>query len=90
MLARSHGPSGTQLAQAVPPFALDAARWYASYAATDFNDALEWQLAAEPALALEQNPFFALIRCYALGFYPFAVRADERVLFSFVSVPALG
>lgn len=58
------------------------ASWYLSYAAMDFLDSLVWQL-AEKSSDRVGNPFVPLVRCYALGFYPFAITREEVVLASF-------
>jgi hypothetical protein len=55
------------------------ASWYVSYATMDCLDSLVWQL-AEKSSDLAGNPFVPLVRCYGLGFYPFAVARDEVVL----------
>ncbi|HEU4404423.1 MAG TPA: hypothetical protein VFS43_03940 [Polyangiaceae bacterium] len=65
--------------------AADAA-WYRSYADMDVYECLEWQF-ADPKRALEANPFYALLRCYAEGWYPFALGPASFVLFAFVGRP---
>jgi hypothetical protein len=60
----------------------ELAGWYLSYAAMDFIECLEWQL-AENSSEIEGNPFVPLLRCYGLGFYPFALGRDELALVSF-------
>jgi hypothetical protein len=63
---------------------VDIANWYLSYAGMDVTDCIVWQL-AEGSDSLHGNPFLPLIRCYAEGFYPFALSSTEFVLFSFQS-----
>jgi len=64
--------------------AADAAEaaWYRSYAAIELTQCIEWQL-VEQTSAVESNPFVPLLRCYAARCYPFALAADEFVLFEF-------
>lgn len=70
------------LAAGVPSDHLAAAAWYRSYADMDMTEALEWQL-AEKSDRLDGNPFLPLLRCYAAGFYPFALGPTSFVLFAF-------
>lgn len=60
----------------------DIANWYLSYAGMDVTDCIVWQL-AEGTDSLQGNPFLPLIRCYAAGFYPFALGSTEFILFAF-------
>lgn len=71
-----------------PPEHASDALWYRSYADMDCYECLEWQL-AEPAAPLVANPFYALLRCYAEGWYPFALGPASFVLFAFVGRPRL-
>ncbi|MDI1475926.1 hypothetical protein [Polyangium sp. y55x31] len=57
----------------------DAASWYFEYAYIDMIECLEWQFAQKNTV-LETNPFFALLRCYATGFYPFRLKPTSFVL----------
>ena len=63
----------------------DVASWYASYAASDLIDAIEWQLADDSA-DTASNPFVPLAKCYGTGFYPFAVSATDVTLFGTTTV----
>jgi hypothetical protein len=63
----------------LPEAEAELAGWYLSYATMDFVDGLVWQL-AEKSSELRGNSFVSLVRCYGLGFYPFAVARDEVVL----------
>ena len=65
------------------------AQWYLGYATVDVIDAAAWQL-AQGADALEGNPFVSLIRCYAAGYLPVALSAEDWVLFSFRENPPRG
>lgn len=56
--------------------------WYLSYAEFDVHEAIEWQL-AERHESVRGNPFFQLLRIYALGFLPFSLAPDHTVLFAF-------
>jgi hypothetical protein len=60
----------------------ELARWYLGYADMDVIECLEWQL-AEANDDLAGNPFHPLLRCYAVGFYPFSLAFDRVVLFGF-------
>lgn len=60
------------------------AHWYLSYGRMDMIECIEWQL-AERSGQLDGNPFLPLVRCYALGFYPFSLTRSELVLFSFAT-----
>ena len=47
-------------------------------------ECIEWQL-AERSDQLDGNPFLPLVRCYAIGVYPFSLTRSELVLFSFAN-----
>lgn len=77
------GPLGPQLDfRQLDPTAADSAAFYFMYARGDALDAVQWQL-AEPHAPLEHNPFWALLRCYASGYYPFAYDQTRFILFRF-------
>lgn len=72
------------LQRMLAPGEVEAAAWYLGYATMDLIECIEWQL-AEQSDRLGENPFFPLVRCYALGIYPFSLGPAEIVLFGFVS-----
>jgi hypothetical protein len=53
------------------------------YALMDAMECITWQLAEPSADLLADNPFLPLVRCYAAGFYPFALGPRTIVLFAF-------
>ncbi len=69
----------------LPEADAELACWYLSYATMDCLDGVIWQLAEESS-DLAGNPFVPLLRCYGLGFYPFAVARDEFILTSFAAL----
>ncbi len=75
------GPA-LELTSVVPPGHLEPARFYLSYTGMDAQDCVQWQLARNSS-DLAGNPFLPLVRCYAAGFYPFALARDTVRLFAF-------
>ena len=76
------GP-GLDLSNALPKDHAAAADFYLSYTLIDMMECVTWQLAAPSADLLADNPFMPLVRCYAAGFYPFALGPRTVVLFAF-------
>jgi hypothetical protein len=82
MIWNNIGPA-LDLRSTLPKDHAEAGDFYLTYAQMDAMECLTWQLAEPNADLVADNPFLPLVRCYAAGFYPFALGSRTVVLFAF-------